>query len=214
MKFKSILEHVIVEAEEKQQVAALDQAMASAFQSMGSDIKSREQEIQADVDKANVQVNESLTAAAIFGIILAAPKVVELLVNAFSKITSVFTSIFSKNSAKTEEEQTSIAKKIIDFTHKWHKSYIAGIKWVLKVSGLFKKAGIKDESAQAKAAELIYYTLIASLAVYSGISAISAFKNAAATSNLGGFSIGALESGMAAIKTGEVSQFVSKLTLK
>ena len=65
-----------------------------------------------------------------------------------------------------------------------------------------------------KAATMLYYTIIAGLAVYSGIGAISAFKNAASVAaHAGSFEIGVLEAAMAAIKSGEVVDFMGSMGL-
>ena len=107
------------------------------------------------------------------------------------------------------------AAQIIKFTHKWHKSYIKALRWILKVTGVFKKAKITDEAAQMKAATLLYYTIIAGFAVYSGVHAVQAFKTAVASAGSAGgsFSLSALESGMTAIKSGEVVEFLGELGL-
>ena len=121
--------------------------------------------------------------------------------------------IVKPGEAKGNEEE--FAKNIIEFTHKWHKLYIKGIKGMLKLIGAFKKAGIEGDAAQDKAAEAIYYTIIAGLAVYSGIGAVSAFKGAITAAPHGGsFSLAALESAMAGIKSSEVTEFIGKLGLK
>jgi hypothetical protein len=210
--FKTIMEQLMKEAEDKAQIAALDQAMGAGFNVMGSELKTKEDELKADVQQADVKVTEAIGAVAIIGMLLAAPKVVELVVKGFSKVVAVFKKLFKPKSATTPEQQSEMAAKIIEFTHKWHKSYIKGLKWVLKVSGMFAKAGIKDDAAQTKAAELIYYTIIAGLAVYSGIGAFAAFKSAAA--GQGGAALGSLEAAMATIKSGEVTEFLGKLGLK
>jgi hypothetical protein len=80
---------------------------------------------------------------------------------------------------------------------------------------MFEKVGIKSEAAKMKAAELLYYTIIAGLAVYSGVGAIEAWKEAIKQSgSLAHISLGALESAMAGIKTTEVATFMSELGLK
>lgn len=214
MRFQSIIEQLIKEAEDKQQVSALDQAMGMSFQSMGAELSSREDELKKDVQNADIQISESITVATVVGMLLAAPKVVELIAKGFRKVSSVFKKMFPLKGAKTEKEQVDMAGKIIEFTHKWHKSYIKGLKWILKTTGLFDKAGIKGDAAQAKAAEMIYYTLIGSLAVYSGVGAASAFKQAIAAHDAGHFSMAAIEAAMASIKTGEVAAFVGELGLK
>lgn len=214
MKFKRIVEQLIKEAEDQQQIDALDQAMGMSFKAMGAELQSKEDELKQDVQNADIQISESITVATVVGMLLAAPKVVELIAKGFMKISSVFKKTFPRKGARTEEEQSEVAGKIIEFTHKWHKSYVKGLKWILKATGLFDKAGIKGDSAQMKAAEMIYYTLIASLAVYSGVGAASAFKQAAAAHDAGHFSMAAIETAMASIKTGEVAAFIGELGLK
>lgn len=212
--FKNIMEQLIKEAEDKAQIDALSQAMGAGFNVMGSELKSKEDELKADVQQADVKVTEAIGTIAVIGMLLAAPKVVELVVKGFAKVVSVFKKMFKPKQAKSEQEQSEMANKIIEFTHKWHKSYIKGLKWILKVSGLFAKAGIKDDAAQTKAAELIYYTIIAGLAVYSGVGAAGAFKSAMSSGAGGDIAIGSLESAMATIKSGEVAEFLGKLGLK
>lgn len=214
MKLDRIVEQLIKEAEEKQQVAALDQAMGNAFKAMGSLLNQGEEELKQDVQQSNIKIKESITVVAVVGMILAAPKVVELIVKSFQGVVNLFKKIFPKKGAQTDEEQSAAADKIIEFCHKWHKAYVKGLKWILKVTGMFKKAGIESDSEQQRAAEMIYYVLIAALAAYSGISAGIAFKNAIATKSAGELSLGALESAMAVIKSGEVAEFVGKLGLK
>ena len=83
------------------------------------------------------------------------------------------------------------------------------------MAGGFKKVGINDEAQQMKAAEAVYYVLVASLAVYSGVGAVSAFKSAVTgAANGGSFSLAAFEAAMASIKSSEVAEFVGKLGLK
>ncbi len=211
---RQLTEQIIKEAEDKAQVDALSQAMGDGFGIMGSELKSKEDELKADVEQADVKVTEAFGAIAVIGVILAAPKVVELIVKGFSKVVSVYKKLFKPKSASTPQEQADMAKKIVDFTHKWHKKYIQGVKWILKVTGLFRKAGITEESQQQKAAELVFYTIIAGLAVYSGIGAASAFKGVLSSGSGGEFALGSFEAAMAGIKSQEVAEFLTKLGLK
>lgn len=215
MKLTVLLESVIREEEEKKAISALDQAMATSFKTMGAELERSQEELQQDVDQSNPELNEALGAVAIIGALLAAPKVVELIVKSFNAVVSLFTKLFKPGEAESPEDQKQMATTIIEFTHKWHKAYIKGLKWILKTTGLFRKVGIKDEAQQLKAAEAIYYVLIASLAVYSGVGAVGAFKSAASTAAHGGeFSLGAFEAAMASIKSAEVVEFIGKLGLK
>lgn len=210
MKLTTLVKEILVEAEEDQ----LSAAMGMSFKTLGAEIESNKDELAQDVQQSQADMNESLGAAAIFGMILAAPKVVELLARGLSALIKTFKKFFVKGGAKSEEEQSQVAKKIIDFTHKWHKAYIKGLNWIFKTSGLYKKANITDATQQLKTATFVYYVIVASLAVYSGIGAIGAFKTAASSANLGDISLGTLETAMASIKSGEVSQFIAKLGLK
>jgi len=210
MKLTTIVKEILVEAEEDQ----LSAAMGTSFKTLGAEIESNKDELVQDVQQSQAEMNESLGVVAIFGMILAAPKVVELLVRGLSALIKTFKKFFVKGGAKTEEEQSQVAKKIIDFTHKWHKAYIKGLNWIFKVSGLYKKANITDSAQQLKTATFVYYVIVASLAVYSGVGAIGAFKSVASSANLGDLSLGTLETAMASIKSGEVTQFIAKLGLR
>lgn len=212
-KLSVILEGILREEEDKQQIDAMDAAMKAASVELMDFFRSHEAEIKADVEQSQEELNESLGAIAIIGFILALPKVVELLVKGIGKIVAVWKKLVKPGEAKGREEE--FAHNIIEFTHKWHKAYINGLKWILKTSGIFKKAGINDNTAQYKTAEAIYYTIIAGLAVYSGVGAVGAFKAAAQGAAHGsGFSLAAFETAMASIKSTEVATFIGRLGLK
>lgn len=209
------LQKILKEVEDKVEVDALDRAMGAAFQAMGAEFKNKEGEIKQDVSQSDAQINESLGAVAIIGFILALPKLIEVFTKSIGGLVNTFKKFFKPGAAKNDQEGT--AAKIIEITRKWHKAYIKGVKWILKVSGVFKKAGITDDEAQMKAAEVVYYTIVAGLAVYSGIGSITAFKSAIAakgTSGTVGFSLSAFEAAMATIKTTEVRDFLLKMGLK
>jgi len=213
MKLQPILEGILREEEDKKQITAMDQAMQAAAAELAKQYKDNEAEIKQDVEQSEEELNEALGAVAIIGFILALPKVVELLVKGIGKIVAVWKKLVKPGQAKGQEEE--FAHNIIEFTHKWHKTYIKGLKWILQMSGVFKKANIQGDAAQTKAAEAIYYTIIAGLAVYSGVGAVGAFKAAAqGAAHGGGFSLAAFEAAMASIKSSEVSEFIGKLGLK
>ena len=89
----------------------------------------------------------------------------------------------------------------------WHTLLVAAFIAVAFVLG--------HKLGQKKAAEVVYYTIVAGLAVYSGIGAVGAFKGAIQGAAHGGsFSLGAFEAAMATIKSGEVVDFLGKLGLK
>lgn len=215
MKLTTLLENIIVEVEGDKQVDALTAAMGQGFNLMGAELKAKEGELKQDVDQADIELDESITALTVIGMLLAAPKVVELIVKGFSGTVKLFKKLFMKGGAKTEEEQEEMAKKIIEFTHKWHKQYIKAIKWIFKITGLYKKAGIEDDATQMKVASMVYYTIVAGLAVYSGIGAIDAFKHTITHgAEAAHVSLGALETAMASVKTGEVATFLGELGIR
>jgi len=212
-KLSIILEGILKEEENKQQIDAMDAAMKAASVELMNHYKSHEAEIKADVEQSQEELNEALGAVAIIGFILALPKVIELLVKGIGKIVAVWKKLVRPGEAKGREKE--FAHNIIEFTHEWHRAYINGLKWILKMSGVFKKAGISDETAQFKTAEAVYYTIIAGLAIYSGIGAIGAFKAAVqGAAHGGGFSLAAFEAAMASVKSAEVAAFMGKLGLK
>lgn len=191
----------------------MDAAMGDGLKALAVGFKANKSSIEQEVEKTSLKVDEALGTVVILGILLALPKVVQLLASGIGKFVSVWKKLVKPGEAKGNEEL--VAKKIIEFSHKWHKTYINGIKGMLKLVGVFNKAGIKDDAQQTKAAEVVYYTIIAGLAVYSGVSAIGAFKTAlTSASNVGDFSIAGLETAMSAIKSSEALQFLEKIGLK
>lgn len=215
MRLYNILEQIVYEVEDSSQDVELSNAMKISFDAMGNAFKGSEDEVKQDVANADIQLQESITVLTVIGMLLAAPKVVEILVKGMSGFIKLFKRTFRLKGAQTPQEQEAVAARIIKITHKWHKLYIKGVKWILEKSGLFAKAGINDDAAKTKAAELVYYTIIAGLAIYSGVGAFSAFKQAAVHgADVTHLSLGALETAMASIKTGEVASFVSELGLK
>lgn len=214
------LRTLLKEVEDKANLAKLDQAMQSGLSAMASEFSTDKEALKQDVAQADIEIKESITALTIIGAFLAAPKLVELVAKGFGKLISVFKSIIKPGQAKTEEGQSAAVEAIVHFTHKWHKAYIKGIKGLLKITGLYAKAGITNDTDQTKAAELVFYTIVAGLAVYSGIGAVSAFKSGlakVATTNgaaAGDFALGTFEAAMASIKSGELSEFLGKMGIK
>ena len=85
---------------------------------------------------------------------------------------------------------------------------------MFKISGLYKRAGITDESTKMKVAKIFYYTVVAGLAVAAGVGAVGAFKTAASQAAHGSeFALGTFEGVMTAVKSGEVASFLGELGL-
>jgi hypothetical protein len=131
---------------------------------------------------------------------------------AISKLIKLIQKLTKANPPKTQQEKVEWAEKIIEFTHKWHKLYIKAFYYMFKISGLYKRAGITDESTRMKVAKIFYYTVVAGLAVAAGVGAVGAFKTAAAQAAHGNeFALGTFEGVMAAVKSGEIAAFLGEL---
>jgi len=206
MKLKSIL----LEAEMDQIEKTLNQAFGDALRDLTNSAKSQTGELKVDASSVEEgQLDEAIGAMAIIGVLLAMPRVVELMAKPISKFIKLSRKLLK---SKSVQEEKAVAEAIIEFAHKWHHAYVKTIKWILNASGTFKKAGITTEDQKEKAANLVYYIIIATLAVTSGLESIHAFKELAhAGFETGTLSMTALESALASLKTQEVAKFVKKL---
>ena len=195
---------------------AQDQIEKELEKEMGNSLKDLEAELKANAKDAKAEVeaidesrlNEDFGVTAIIGLILAAPKIIELITKGISGLVKAVKKVLGKD--VTGEDK--IAKAIIDFTHKWHKGYIKIVYYILLYTGIFKKAQVTDEAERMKAASMLYYVIIAGMAVAAGVGAFGAFKAAVETSVHGSnFALGAIETAMASIKTGEVASFIKQI---
>ena len=204
------------EQEIEQAADELEKLMGDALGDFEKAYDANEEEAKQEVEDSEETINEAIGAVAIIGFMLALPKILEIMVKGVSKLVKGVKKVLGKTPAKDDKEgQEDMAKKIIDGLHKWHKGYIYGLQMMLKYTGIFKKAKIKQPAAQKKAAEMLYYTIVAGLALYSGIGAVSAFKGAMSGAAHGGsFSLSAFEAAMATVKSGEVSSFLGELGLE
>ena len=183
---------------------------------------------KADVAKVDEgQLNEEIGTALIISLILAAPKVFEMFFKAMDVLRKLAISLAKRVKMK-DVPQGKAAAYLIEGTHKWHKGYVWVIWKILKVTGLFAKSDYKTEAEQKKAAEFLYFVIVAAMAVVSGVAAVKGGM-AIASAGTAGASAGhaaasgahaaspgftALETGLAALKTAEVKAFVIKLGFK
>lgn len=202
-----------LDAEDKKQIKDLEAEMGAVAKELGSAFDSAQDKIEQEVEKMpEKELNEALGATAIIGFILALPKLVEIITKSVSKLVNLIKKYTKADPPKTEEEQAQWAAKIIDFTHKWHKVYIKAFYYMFKFSGLYKKAGIKDEATKMKVAKIFYYTVVAGLAVSAGVGAIGAFKAGLSQAAHGGeFALGTFEGIMASVKSGEIAEFLGEM---
>jgi hypothetical protein len=205
MKLKSIAETIIYE----QSIDAIDSAMETGFDQLGKDFKLKQDEIEKEIESQ--PVSEAVGIVTVIGFILAAPALLEILAKGLGKVIKLWQKVFKKGT----KEDSEIVQAIVNFTHKWHKKYSKGLKWILDKSGLFAKANITSNEEKEKASELVFYIIVAAMALYSGIGAYSAFKSGLAaltpTTATSSFSLAAFESAMTAIKSKEVSAFLQKM---
>jgi hypothetical protein len=203
------LKLILLEAEMEHIEASLEKEFGNTLRDLSTDAKSQYNPLKQEAASVEDDVlDESIGIIGIVGIVLAMPRVLEILAKPIGKFIKLARKVLK---SKAVEDETKVADTILHFAHKWHHGYVKVIKWILEVSGAFKKAGFTSDSQKDKAANLIYYIVIALLAVHSGIDSIHAFKEVATAANAGNISIAALESALASIKTQEVALFSKKL---
>lgn len=208
----NIARSVIKEYDTQEINSDLEKEMKTALAKLTAGAKSIKPEDKIEVP----EVTEALDPVTIIGLVLAAPKLLEILASAFGSVMKKLNKYFKKGAQPTDNE-SEIAKSIIEFSHKWHSAYIKILQYVLEMFGVFAKANITNNTDKKKATEMLYYTIIAGLAVYSGVGAASAFKSAMASKDIataaGNFNLSALEAAMTVIKSGEVQSFLKKVML-
>lgn len=205
MKLTSLLK----EAEFDQIDSLLDKEFGNTLRDIANTAKAEKDSLKSEAVKVSeAELDEAMGTIGIIGILLAMPRVIELLAKPMSKFIKLTKKILKPKAVTAEKE---VAEAIIHFAHKWHKGYVKVVKYILEVSGVFKQAGYTTDSQKEKAANLVYYIIIAMLAVHAGLSSIHAFKElAAAGVETGNVSLAALETAMTSIKTGEVARFVKQ----
>ena len=208
----NIAKSVIKEYETQEINSDLEKEMGAALAKLTAGAKSIKPEDKIETP----EVTEVLDPVSIIGLTLAAPKLIQILASAFGGIMKKLNKYFKKG-AQPQDNESEIAKSIIEFSHKWHGAYIKTLQYALEMFGVFAKSGITNSADKKKATEMLYYTLIAGLSVYSGVGAASAFKSAMASKDIAAaaanFNLSALEAAMTKIKAGEVQQFLKKVML-
>ena len=209
----------------------LEKEMAAGAKDLEKLSKSKSDVAAAKADVAKVdegRLNEVLGTMVIFSLILAAPKVLEMFFKAMDGLRKIAVGI-SKGISRKDVPQGKAAAYLIEKTHKLHDAYVKIVYFFLWVTGLFAKGGYKTDAEKEKAAELVFYVIIAGMAVYSGVAAIQGGMALASAGTAGAAAGGhaaaggahaaspgitALETGLAALKTAEVKAFVIKLGFK
>lgn len=154
------------------------------------------------------ELNEAgLSVPLIISMVLAAPSIIKSLTKAVGFIYKKLRGLFGGNQ---NDEETAI-QKMIQFTEKWHHSYVKIVEKILKYGGVFKSAKMDDPHKQEKAAEVVFYTIIFGFAVYGGIASAKAITKMVKNTNLHYIDMAALESVLTSVKAQEVKEFVSEL---
>lgn len=198
---------------EEGEMEKMEDDFESVLKTMTSDLKSKtrdlekmqndEKEVKDALRKApelakvvGVKVEKSegrkgklneVDAVFFVGLALALPRIAEIVADLIDKLSKKIGG----------GDKTKVAEFLRNNAEKLHHTYVKIVKIALLSLPSFRKA---DKQTQDKVAEVIFTLIIAGLAVYSGYSAVKAGLSTA----------GALEGAMAAIKSGEVSQFLSK----
>jgi hypothetical protein len=175
MKLKTVLEDIILEAEDKAKEAEVSSAMQQAFSKLGAEFQAHEDEIKRDVEQSEGgELNEIAITAAI-GFILSMPKLITTIAKGLSTLAKIIKKI-AGNSGKSEDEQLKIVQMLLNVGDKWFNQYVKGFMWMLKISGAYDKMNVTEEATQRRIAELLYYAILAGFAANTGIEAAGALK--------------------------------------
>jgi len=176
MELKALLEQLVLEAEDEATQAQLNSALQVAFNNLGTGFKKNKEDIEQDVQQAK-ELKESFTVAATISLLLSMPSIIKMIAKALSAINTLVKKLMKKSNQ--EEDQSKVLQMLLTAADKWYNVYIKGFMWILQTSGFYQKANITDKALQRRFAEVLYYTVLAGLAVHSGIQSIDAVKQVA-----------------------------------
>jgi len=152
-------------------------------------------------------LNEAVASMAI-SIMLSAPKLIEWIGKAVKFIVNQIKKVIGKDTQKE-----NFGDKIIGVGHKLEKFYIKSIKFLLKTTGLAKKAGIKDDKELEKTAKIIFYVILFGAAIaagYATIDSIGSIISGNAGSTSGVATYGSIKGSLAGIKSSEIIGALTK----
>lgn len=158
-----------------------------------SDLLDESEFILADRDDDSL--NEVvLSVPVIISIVLSAPGLIKILAKSFSVVARAIKKLFRKNKTK---EGDSYAEKVINFTERWHESYIKVVVKTLTVAGVFKAAGISDRAQQEKSARVVFYTIVFGFAVFAGYASVQSIYHYITNNAVEHLSLGTAEAVLA-----------------
>lgn len=182
----------------------LERELDEAFQMSYNELKSLNIEEQEQV---TTPVNEAaVSVTLIISTLLAMPSIIENIAKALGFIYKKIRKLFGKS-----EEDSKAVEKIIKLSEKWHDSYIAVLRQILRMSGVFKQVGVKNKDTQKKITESVFYLIILGFAVHGGFATYKSINAVVAHAHLGHAKIGVIEGILTHLKAREVKNFISNL---
>lgn len=179
MELKALLEQLVLEAQdqaaEKAEQEQLTAAFKTAFNKLGATFDANRDKIELDMQQAD-KLEESFTVATTMSLLLSIPSVMRVLGKAFSALNKLVKKLSNKSS---QEEESRVVEMLLTAADKWYTLYIKGFMWILQTSGFYEKANITDKATQKRFAEVLYYAILAGLAVHSGIQSIDSIEQIA-----------------------------------
>ncbi len=151
----------------------------------------------------DTQLQEMFTPTLVISTILALPSMISSIVKAFSFVIKQVRKLFSDST-----EEFTIVTKLLEFTDKWHHSYIKVIEKILVFSGIFKRLNITDPKIRTLSAEVVFYTIIFGFAIHGGLASAKSVYSMVHHGNLHHINVATLETVLTSIKSKEVVEFV------
>jgi hypothetical protein len=164
------------------------------------------QKLRGQEKQSPQPLNEEVSVILVLGILLAAPKIIELIVGAVNKVINsgrIFTQIKnlfrSKDKKVDPGKEKQIGNNILKYAHKWHEQYVNLIKKSLYIVPRF---GTLNDKAQSKIAATIYNIAVAYLMISSGTGAVHAASHGHTT-------MAGIEGALSAVKANETVVFLA-----
>lgn len=197
-------ESIILKEEDEQELDDLAKEISSAFAQELSSLKGQQDIVKEQVEEAEVNLDEAI-GSLLFSILLSTPKLIELLGKLINKISGIF---------KKDKDQVSAGDAFIHAGHTLEKKYIGILKGIIKLTGIAKKAGIKDEDSLDKAAHVLLYSILAVAAVSAGMATIESIGGFLKGKGVTSATYGLAKGGLASIKAEEIITGVKQLLPK
>ena len=147
----------------------------------------------------------AISVTLIISVLLAMPSVIETIANSIGFLYKKIKKLFGA------KEESKAIEKIVELAEKWHHGYVATLRQILRIGGVFKSAGIEDKEKQEKATEVVFYTIIFGFAVYGGIATGKSILHMVKHMDLSHINMASLEGVLTAIKSREVQSFIKKV---